>query len=451
MSEELWTFGCGFVDGRMTGDATQKDCQLRIGDVPEERPDQRVPLPLLVLLVGGIVTARRSRQFGKGTMERRRDAVLANRRVDQQPEDAPEVPLRLQGGQHCRQLLTGLAHMPPLQLDEDGLLVGKVLIHGGDIYTGAFGDAVGREPAPAVLYQNVSCGLDNRVDGEYRALLKRPFARRRMLPSGHQGRPPNASIKNAVIAYIIVAMRTATAVEAAEQRWTAFCAVNASRRAIRDFDGTAVADEDVREILEQALLAPSSANLQPYEVHWIRDPATKRKVVAACRGQRAAASASVLLVVAASVATARRTASAQLAYVNATDALDEPSKRYHRGQLAKFSRFMRWGTLWIWGTLHAGLCVICPAFTLIPIGATATRHWAARSAVYAAQTVLLAAAARGLDSCPMEGFDARKMTKILRTPRGTVIPVVIAIGRRRQDARVEPRWRRAFANAVVIH
>jgi len=232
--------------------------------------------------------------------------------------------------------------------------------------------------------------------------------------------------------------------------WTAFCALNERRRAIRDFDGTPVCDEDVRAILEQALLAPSSGNLQPYHVHWVRDPVLRGRIAAACRGQRAAASAPVLLVFSAGVDAARATAGAQLEYVNACDALDERAKTYHRAQLATFRRFMRWGTSWIWSPLHAAICAVWPPLSMIPVGSAAARHWAARSAVYAAQTVLLAAAARGVDSCPMEGFDARTVARLLALPRGTVVPVVIAIGRRRTGARVEPRWRRSFADAVRV-
>lgn len=51
---------------------------------------------------------------------------------------------------------------------------------------------------------------------------------------------------------------------------------------------------------------------------------------------------------------------------------------------------------------------------------------------------MLAAAARGVDSCPMEGC-------------GTVIPIIVALGLRRIDGRLEPRWRRPFEKAVVVH
>jgi nitroreductase len=232
--------------------------------------------------------------------------------------------------------------------------------------------------------------------------------------------------------------------------WEAFCAVNAARRAVREFDGSPVADADVRAILEQALLAPSSGNLQPYRVYWIRDAATRARVAAACRGQRAAASAPVLFVLSAGIAAARTTAAAHLDHVTACPALTDRSRRYHRAQLEEFCRFMRWGTLGLWSPLFAAICAIWPALCVIPIGASAARHWAARSTVYAAQTILLASAARGLDSCPMEGFDGRRLARILGLPRGSVIPLVIAIGRRRADAAVDPQWRRRFADAVVV-
>ena len=51
---------------------------------------------------------------------------------------------------------------------------------------------------------------------------------------------------------------------------------------MRDFDGADIADEDVRAVLEQALLAPSSGNLQPYQLHWLRNSRKKRHVAAAC-------------------------------------------------------------------------------------------------------------------------------------------------------------------------
>jgi nitroreductase len=231
--------------------------------------------------------------------------------------------------------------------------------------------------------------------------------------------------------------------------WLAFCRINQARRAVRDFAPTPVAADDVRAILAEAQLAPSSGNLQPYQLVWVRDPDLRARVAAACDGQRAAASAPVLIAVTAAPALARRTLDAQLAYVDTAPALDDRARAYYRRHLTGFRRFLRLAPLALWSPLHTLVALLAPALSLLPVGPLGLRHWAARSAIYAAQTLLLATAARGLDACPMEGFSARKVARLLGLPRGHVVPLVVAIGHRAGNARIEPRWRLPFANAVV--
>jgi nitroreductase len=97
------------------------------------------------------------------------------------------------------------------------------------------------------------------------------------------------------------------------------------------------------------------------------------------------------------------------------------------------------------------LSLFVPARALVPIGRAGITHWATRSTLYAAQQVMTAATARGFDTCPMEGFDPARVAKLLALPRGAVIPLVIAVGHRTPDAHLEPQWRRAFDDAVVVH
>jgi nitroreductase len=94
---------------------------------------------------------------------------------------------------------------------------------------------------------------------------------------------------------------------------------------------------------------------------------------------------------------------------------------------------------------------IRPALSLLPLGHLGARNWAARNATYAAQTLMLAVAAKGVDSCPMEGFSASKVVDLLGLRRGTVVPVVIALGCRAKEVRVERQWRRASAEVVLEH
>ncbi|MCE9668829.1 nitroreductase family protein [Myxococcus stipitatus] len=234
-------------------------------------------------------------------------------------------------------------------------------------------------------------------------------------------------------------------------RWRHFQATNEHRRAVRDFDGAPLDDADVRAVLEAALLAPSSGNLQPYQLHWLRDEAVRRRVAEACNGQRAARSASTLVVIAASRRIGLRTAASWRAHLDQPNGLDARSTAWHLGEARKFSRFLRIAPLCLWTPPRMLLSAFAPVYSLLPVGTSGLRHWAARSGVYAAQTLMLAASARGLDSCPMEGFDAGRVARALDLPRGTVIPIVIALGRRRPDARLEPRWRRPRADAIVEH
>ena len=233
--------------------------------------------------------------------------------------------------------------------------------------------------------------------------------------------------------------------------WDAFQELNQRRRAIRDFDGTPVPEAQVRELLTEAMKSPSSGNLQPYRLHWIRDPTMKALVVDACEGQRAAAAASTLIVVAASPKIARITAAQQLAYIDASSDLSEKSKIYHRKQLQMFLRILKMGSWAIWTPIAALMGLFRPSLSLLPVGHMGSRSWAARNAAFAAQTLMLAAAAQGIDSCPMEGFSAPKLAKTLGLERGTVIPVVIALGYRSQNARIEHQWRRSLLDAMVEH
>lgn len=233
--------------------------------------------------------------------------------------------------------------------------------------------------------------------------------------------------------------------------WLRFCNINERRRAVRDFDGAPLDDADVRALLEAATLAPSSGNLQPYELHWVRSPELRRRVAEACESQRAALSASTLVVVAAGRRLAQQTLAQQRAYLEHTTALPDDTRAYYRRQLLEFGAFLRVASLAPWELVRWLLCLLNPVHSLLPLGPIGLGNWAARSSIYVAQTLMLAASARGIDSCPMEGFSARRVRRVLGLPRGHVIPIVIALGRRRPDARIEPRWRRALSEAVVEH
>lgn len=101
--------------------------------------------------------------------------------------------------------------------------------------------------------------------------------------------------------------------------------------------------------------------------------------------------------------------------------------------------------------LRALVALFLLALSLLPFGSSGVKQWAECNTMPAAQTLMLAATAHGLDSCPLEGFSALKISRLLQLPRGSVIPVVVALGYRRDDALIEPQMRRDLRDVLITH
>ncbi len=230
--------------------------------------------------------------------------------------------------------------------------------------------------------------------------------------------------------------------------WKAFCEVNSRRRAVRQFTGEALDDGAVREVLREAMLAPSSGNLQPYRLVRVKAGPLKDRLARACNGQQAARTASELIVVAAGPRFALEAADAMASFIEGTD-LEEKSKEHHQDEIAKFRKIVAVGGSCPFTLVHAVASLLKPALSLLPLGPIGSLNWCARGAAYAAMDLMLAASARGLDTCPMEGFSGPEVARALELPRRCAVAVVIAIGHRAEGARIEPRWRRDPESAIV--
>jgi nitroreductase len=232
-----------------------------------------------------------------------------------------------------------------------------------------------------------------------------------------------------------------------DEAWRHFQGINERRRAIRHFDGRPLDVAAFTEVVHEALKAPSSGNLQPFELHVVTEPGLRAALAVACNGQEAARTASALVVVVSSKAIARRSLTS---FEAGLDVLPEGSRAYHHKNVKLLRRFLRFAPFPLWGFLRSVVSLLVPVLSLLPFGSGGVRQWLARNSVYAAQTLMLAASARGFDTCPMEGFDALKASRVLGLPRGSVIPLIIAVGHRSQTARLEPRLRRPRGEALVL-
>jgi nitroreductase len=232
--------------------------------------------------------------------------------------------------------------------------------------------------------------------------------------------------------------------------WQVFDRINRNRRAVKYFTGDQISDADMEETLTAAQRAPSSFNLQPYELHWIRSAPACNQMRKACKGQRAANAASAFVVVVAKWDRLIDTYDCFLRYVEESRLYEEKSKKYFRSKRKQIAWFLKLTPLWVFSWLKGIVSVFSRHFILAPIGRAGLYQWAAKNSISAAQTLMLAAQAKGIDTCPMEGFNAHKVSKVLRLKRG-VIPVVIALGKRSDVEPLTPPWRKPFEHAVVVH
>ena len=69
------------------------------------------------------------------------------------------------------------------------------------------------------------------------------------------------------------------------------------RRSIRKYTGQAVTDEQIRQILEAAMAAPSGSNIQSWEFMVVRDPDLKKQLAQTHTWSSMAADAAVVFVV----------------------------------------------------------------------------------------------------------------------------------------------------------
>jgi nitroreductase len=174
----------------------------------------------------------------------------------------------------------------------------------------------------------------------------------------------------------------------------------ARRRATRHFDpGRPVPDDLLKRVLHLATLAPSGFNLQPWRFLVVRSPRNRERLRACAFGQPKVAQAPVVVVV--------------LGYLYP-----------HRTDLdAMVDRQLSLGA----ATPEAAAALRATARRAMERVADPV-VWAARSAMLAAATLMIAAESLGLNSAPMEGFDPSRIKEAFGVPDDHTICCLIALG-----------------------
>jgi nitroreductase len=225
------------------------------------------------------------------------------------------------------------------------------------------------------------------------------------------------------------------------------------RRAVKSFDPVEIPLTLRNRILDAARFAPSSFNTQPYRLYWIESPAQRTIAAHLCLAQTPAATASALVVAVADIGSLRSTSQLYLDWMRSTGASAEKLRDYERK--AKLGRviFML-GPFGLFGAFKWCLFRILHFWKTIgtpPVFRHDLFKWATKSTSLACENLMIAVEALGLNTCPMEGFDAHRLSRFLGlSPSFHEIVMVIAIGKKSAAHVDQPQWRRPLEATVTV-
>jgi nitroreductase len=226
------------------------------------------------------------------------------------------------------------------------------------------------------------------------------------------------------------------------------------RRAVKVFDPVDISEESREQILDAARHAPSSFNMQPYKFYWVASDAKKAAVARLCMGQKPAATASALVVAVADIGSMPATKQGQLEWMRTRTEFSEAKIRdYQRTAKIGDILFMT-GPLGIFAAFKRAILWVVNLFKMLgmpPLSRQDQFKWATKGTSLACQNLMIAAEALGFNTCPLEGFDGRRLRKYLGlSRRHHEIVMVVAIGKRSRSYVEPPQWRRPLHTTVTV-
>jgi len=199
------------------------------------------------------------------------------------------------------------------------------------------------------------------------------------------------------------------------------------RWAAREFDPARdVAFDDVDRLVKLATRSPSGMNMEPWRAVVVRSEGAKKRLAAAMVGSN---SSRVLQAPVSIVLLADLEAMRDIDHVVEREEQAGRSKEYLErlpaqaayfagGALGKVGDFVRLG---------ANAVISCVSTAPFP-SAQVADAWANKQAGIAAGVLLVGAAARGIASCPMEGFDADRVRQAIGAEDRWQVSLVVSLG-----------------------
>lgn len=228
----------------------------------------------------------------------------------------------------------------------------------------------------------------------------------------------------------------------AKAHQSAFQDVLRARRAVRIFNGERIPEAVMRDVLQDATLAPTSSNLQTFELYWVRDAAKRQDLAQACLGQPAATTAGELVVVVSRWDLWDRNRKLLLEKMQkGGKPLPASVANYYQKLIPNVMRRDPFGLMNLARRLTFTMIGLTRPMVRSPGSDADFRVFGQTQAALVAQTLMLSLTAHGYDSCPMGGFDAVRVKRLLALPRHAEISMVISAGVRKPEGLYGPRFR----------
>jgi len=215
-----------------------------------------------------------------------------------------------------------------------------------------------------------------------------------------------------------------------------------NRRSVRVFTDEKIPAQVVEQVLDWALMAPNSSNLQCWEFYWVKHPVKKAQLIEALFSQPAARTAQELIVAVAKLDTWKKNSQQMLKYFDESGEKVPASVRSYYSKLVPVA--YNQGPFGIFGPFKRLFMTIVGLMRPIPREPKSIadmRVWANKSTALASENIMLGFSAHGYDTCPMEGHDSARVKKILGLGSESDICMVISAGKRASNGVYGPRIR----------
>jgi nitroreductase len=172
------------------------------------------------------------------------------------------------------------------------------------------------------------------------------------------------------------------------------------RRATPSFDGTPIPAEDLKQILDAGLHAPSGYNMQPWRFVVVQSPEQKKKLRAASYNQGKVEEASAVIVACGDADGWRKD-------------LDLMLEKGRKGGMPESYA----------AQARSSVPNYLSSFTTAQM-----QSWLTKQVMLAFTHMMLMAEVMGYDTAPMEGFEQDKVHEALRLPLSYWVVALLAIG-----------------------